>query len=63
MTRWGRGWEVGVRKAIWQHEKAREQAALILADEHGTRHEPGTRTDLCPKCQEDCNKTAYSDTR
>jgi len=49
---WGRGWEVGVRKAIYDHERARQRAAGILADEHGTHHEPGTRIDLCPKCQE-----------
>lgn len=48
---WGRGWEVGVRKAIWQHDRARAQAAEILAAEHGTQHKAGERPDLCPKCQ------------
>lgn len=56
---WGKGWEVGVRKAIWQHDKAQQRAAEILATECGKpassgtvgAHETGTRTDLCPKCQ------------
>lgn len=48
---WGRGWEVGVRKAMWEQERARQIAAEILAQEHGTQHEAGSRPDLCPKCQ------------
>jgi hypothetical protein len=51
MSSWGRGWEVGVRKALWAHEKAMQQAAEILAQEHGTAHIAGSRTDLCWKCQ------------
>ncbi|MGH2997671.1 MAG: hypothetical protein ACRDNM_00065 [Gaiellaceae bacterium] len=49
--RWGRGWDVGIRKAISEHERALDLAAPILAQECGTRHEPGARADLCPKCQ------------
>ena len=48
---WGKGWEVGVRKAMWEQLKAREQAAEILAREHGWQHVSGSRTDLCWKCQ------------
>ena len=48
---WGRGGMVGVRKAIWEHERVQKMAAEILATECGTRHETGTRADLCPKCQ------------
>jgi hypothetical protein len=48
---WGKGGLVGVRRAVWEHDKSTEQAARILADEHGVRHEPGSRKDLCPKCQ------------
>lgn len=48
---WGKGWEVGVRKAISAHERAMAQAAEILASEHGTVHELGARPDLCWKCQ------------
>lgn len=51
MSRWGRGWEVGVRKAIHSHEEVEKFAAVILEAEHGTRHAPGSRRDLCPKCQ------------
>lgn len=43
---------VGVRKAIWAHERTLKQAAVILAEECGTVHKTGERTDLCPKCQE-----------
>jgi hypothetical protein len=49
---WGKGGMVGVRKAIWQHEQVQRQAAEILAIECGTRHETGTRPDLCPKCKQ-----------
>jgi hypothetical protein len=48
---WGKGWEVGIRKALWAHEAAMAQAREILAQEHGTAHPTGTRTDLCWKCQ------------
>lgn len=51
MSAWGKGGLVGVRKAIWEHERTQLRAAAILATECGTRHETGTRTDLCPKCQ------------
>lgn len=54
---WGRGWEVGVRKAMYQQDRAREIAAEILATEHGVKHEPGTRPDLCPKCQSGGSRT------
>ncbi len=48
---WGRGWEVGVRKAIHDHEKTQAQAARILEAECGTRHARGSRKDLCPRCK------------
>lgn len=51
MARWGRGWEVSARKAIWEQEQARRQAAVILAREHGEQHVAGSRRDLCPTCQ------------
>jgi len=49
--RWGRGGMVGVRKAIYAHEKAQEQAAAILVRECGVDHRTGDRADLCPMCQ------------
>jgi len=48
---WGRGWEVGVRKAIHAQQKAEEQAARILAKECGTKHAHETRSDICPSCK------------
>lgn len=42
---------VGVRRAIYEHQRAQELAARILETECGTVHETGTRADLCPKCQ------------
>ena len=48
---WGRGGMVGVHKALWQHGQALARAAVILQEEHGKRHDPGTRCDLCPTCQ------------
>lgn len=48
---WGRGWEVGVRKSIWEHERTLRIAAELLHAECGVRHETGTRKDLCPNCQ------------
>jgi hypothetical protein len=61
---WGRGWQVGINKAIDQHERALSQAAEILAEECGTLrtrviggqevtfgHKLGDRPDLCPKCK------------
>ena len=48
---WGRGGMVGVRKAIWRHEQTLKQAAVILAEECGTRHKLGEH-ELCPKCRE-----------
>lgn len=50
MAKWGRGWEVGVRKSIDAHDRANEKAAKILEAECGTRHETGSRGDLCPNC-------------
>lgn len=52
MSRWGRGWEVSVRKHIERHDKTMEVAADILKQECGQRHPVGTRTDLCPRCIE-----------
>lgn len=48
--RWGKGGMVGVRKAIWQHERAISQAEVILSKEHGIRHKEGEHA-ICPKCQ------------
>lgn len=48
---WGKGWEVGINREIWKQKKAVERAAEILKEEHGQRHQPGTRKDLCPLCQ------------
>jgi hypothetical protein len=47
---WGRGWEVGLNREMWAQRRAYEQAAEILAKEHGDKHQPGERTDLCPIC-------------
>ena len=55
---WEKGWEVGIRKAIWQHSRTLELAADILAQEHGIKHEPGSRGDLCPKCRADISSPA-----
>lgn len=43
-------------RAIADHRKTLEQAALILEAEHGTKHQPGTRTDLCPKCKAEARR-------
>jgi hypothetical protein len=41
-------------RAITDHARAQRQAALILEVEHvAKKHAPGTRTDLCPRCQDD----------
>lgn len=53
MSNWGRGGMVGVQKLIWQHGQDQARAAVILQEEHGKRHEPGTRCDLCPTCQQE----------
>lgn len=55
---WGNGGMVGVRKAIYEHERMQERAAAILAVECGTRHETGSRTDLCPGCQKATSERA-----
>lgn len=47
---WGKGWALGVNKEIWRQGKVELLASEILASEHGTKHEPGSRRDLCPKC-------------
>jgi hypothetical protein len=46
---WGKGWEVGVNKAIYQHRKTQEIAARILSVECGVKHKTGTH-ELCPRC-------------
>jgi hypothetical protein len=38
-------------RAITDHYKTYERAAQILEAEHGDRHRPGERPDLCPKCK------------
>ena len=48
--KWGRGWEVGVRKAAYEHAVAQEKAAQLLKAECGVRHKLGERRDLCPVC-------------
>lgn len=40
---WGKGWEVGPRKNIWEHERATARAAQILGEEHGIKHKPIAR--------------------
>lgn len=50
---WGKGWRVSVAKAMYEHGLASERAAIILRDEHGAGHEPGTRCDICPLCQDE----------
>jgi hypothetical protein len=50
---WGKGWEVGLNREAWAQRKALDQAARILATEHGERHQPGDRIDLCPVCQQE----------
>lgn len=47
MTRWGKGWRVGISKAIAEGERAARRAARILEHEHGIRHQDGDRPDLC----------------
>ena len=46
---WGRGWQVGVNKAIYQHDKVMQRAAEILEGECGIRHKAGSH-DLCLLC-------------
>lgn len=47
---WGRGWQVGVNKAIYAHEQALAVAADILSAECGSIHKLGERADLCRHC-------------
>jgi hypothetical protein len=49
MTR-NRGHFGTASRAVTDHYRTLEQAALILEGEHGKRHQPGERPDLCPKC-------------
>ena len=51
-NRWGRGGMVGVGKARHEHERTEQRAAEILREEHGVRHQPGERADLCPLCSQ-----------
>lgn len=56
MMRWNRENRIprglrGVTKAILRHNQTMDTAAAILAEEHGTRHQPGEHN-LCPKCIE-----------
>lgn len=45
-----------LHRAVKDHERKQTQAnmvaAAILAAECGERHDLGSRTDLCPKCQQ-----------
>jgi hypothetical protein len=56
VSRWGRGWEVGINAEIHKQQKATARAAAILARECGMPgtlgHKLGERADLCPKCIE-----------
>jgi hypothetical protein len=38
-------------RSIIDHERTLRHAAVILEGEHGSRHLPGDRRDLCPKCK------------
>ena len=48
---WGKGWEVSINKAIWQHHETMRQARAILKEECGIKHYTGSH-DLCPMCGE-----------
>jgi hypothetical protein len=52
VSRRNRGQFGTASRAITEHARAQRQAALILEVEHVARkHAPGTRLDLCPRCQ------------
>ena len=51
MSRRNRGQFGTIDRALTDHFKTKLLASEILAREHGIRHEPGTRADLCPHCQ------------
>jgi len=42
---------VGLRKEIEAQKRTQRLAAEILKVEHGTKHLPGARADLCPLCE------------
>jgi hypothetical protein len=56
-VKWGKGWEVGVHKAINAHERAIRQAEQILINECGLRHKQGEHS-LCPICR--CHRKVTS---
>lgn len=60
MPKWGRGWEVGINKAISEHERVTQRAAEIVTAEHGRCHQPGERINLCMVCQSDAEKARAS---
>lgn len=60
MMRWNRENRIprgmrGVTRAILLHDQTITAAEAILAEEHGTRHQPGEHS-LCPKCREHNDK-------
>ena len=56
MPRWGRGWEVGVNKAIYEHERIERQAQAMITAEHLVKHDLSEREDLCLICKEEARK-------
>ena len=48
-------------RAIKDHERAQELAAVILASECGVKHVPGSRTE-CPKCKQEPPRPQFHST-
>jgi hypothetical protein len=46
----GTGWRGTINAALYAHEQAQRVAADILTAEHGDRHQPGERADMCRHC-------------
>jgi hypothetical protein len=44
--------ELSLLRAIADDKRMQVLAAKILKEEHGIKHQPGERTDLCPSCVE-----------
>jgi hypothetical protein len=55
--RWGKPWEGELNKPLDIHFSAQLGACELLAAEHGSKHEPGTRVGLCPRCSTAHNHT------
>jgi hypothetical protein len=58
MSRRNRGQFGTAWRAVTDHYKTLLKAAVILDAEHGQKHKPGERLDLCPKCQEEARTLA-----